>query len=169
IEDGYLAACEIRRVDLFLDDKTESERITGVSRQDLEGKQLRDADTGAAVTPGDARPHYGPPSLDDKLLIPERVAAMTRFLFGQLLATGGPEQKTIIFCARDRHADGVATAMNNLYANWCRQQGCTPVEQYAFKCTAAGSGGDYLADLRGSTRHHIIATTVDLLPTGFDV
>jgi type I site-specific restriction endonuclease len=33
---------------------------------------------------------------------------MCQDLFQYLLATGGPEQKTIIFCARDRHADDVA-------------------------------------------------------------
>jgi type I restriction enzyme R subunit len=49
--------------------------------------------------------------------MPERVAQMSRDLFDYLLATGGPEQKTIIFCARDRHADDVAAAMNNLYAH----------------------------------------------------
>jgi type I restriction enzyme R subunit len=40
-------------------------------------------------------------------------------LFSQLVAgdpARGPLQKTIIFCARDRHADAVAAAMNNLYA-----------------------------------------------------
>jgi type I restriction enzyme, R subunit len=39
---------------------------------------------------------------------------------------------------------------------------------FAFKCTAAG-GKDYLAELRGATRSHFIATTVDLLTTGVDV
>ena len=48
------------------------------------------------------------------------------------------EQKTIIFCARDRHADDVAIAMNNLYADWCRAKGRPPPTPYAFKCTAAG-------------------------------
>jgi type I restriction enzyme, R subunit len=33
---------------------------------------------------------------------------MCQDLFNYLLETGGPEQKTIIFCARDRHADDVA-------------------------------------------------------------
>lgn len=37
------------------------------------------------------------------------------------------------------------------------------------KCTAAGSGNDQLPDLRGSSRSHFIATTVDLLTTGVDV
>ena len=169
IEDGYLAACEIHRFDLFLDDQAQNERVTGVAREDLRGKRLSDADTGATVIPDDARPHYGAPDLDSSLLIPERVAAMTRFLFGQLLATGGPEQKTIIFCVRDRHADAVAVAMNNLYADWCRETGKQRLDPYAFKCTASVGGAQYLADLRGASWSHFIATTVDLLTTSVDV
>ena len=169
IKDGYLAACEIHRVDLFLDDKTENERITGVSRGDLSGKKLTDATTGETMRLEEARPHYTGADLDAKLLLPERVAAMTRFLFGQFLATGGPEQKTIIFCARDRHADAVATALNNLYADWCAEQKRPRLDPFAFKCTASVGGTQYLADLRGASRSHFIATTVDLLTTGVDV
>lgn len=47
-------------------------------------------------------------------MLPDRVLAMTQDLFKYLFDTGGPEQKTIIFCVRDRHADDVAIAMNNL-------------------------------------------------------
>jgi type I restriction enzyme R subunit len=94
---------------------------------------------------------------------------MAQDLFDQLLATGGPEQKTIIFCARDRHADDVAAAMNNLYARWCAENGQPWREPYAFKCTASVGGAQYLADLRGASRSHFIATTVDLLTTGVDV
>ena len=77
---------------------------------------------------------------------------MCRDLFEHLRDTGGPEQKTIIFCARDQHADHVAIALNNLYADWCARQGRRRAEPYAFKCTAASGGGDYLADLRGASR-----------------
>ena len=80
-----------------------------------------------------------------------------------------PEQKTIIFCARDRHADDVAVCMNNLYAKWCAENGKQRLDYYAFKCTAASSGNDQLPDLRASSRSHFIATTVDLLTTGVDV
>jgi type I restriction enzyme R subunit len=169
IEDGYLAACEILRVDLFLDRKKESERVTGVSREDLRGKTLADADTGAPLTAEQARAHYSASELDDRLLLPERVEAMTKHLFEQLLATGGPEQKTIVFCARDRHADAVAAELNNLYADWCTANGRPRLEPYAFKCTASVGGAQYLADLRGASRSHFIATTVDLLTTGVDV
>jgi type I restriction enzyme R subunit len=169
IEDGYLAACEIRRFDLFHDAKQANERETGVAREDLMGRQLTDADTGAQLTAADARDHYSASNLEDLLLIPERVAAMCRSLFDQLLSTGGPEQKTIVFCARDRHADDVAAALNNLYADWCLRSGRTRAAPFAFKCTAAAGGSEYLADLRGASRRHFIAATVDLLTTGVDV
>lgn len=169
IEDGYLAACEIIRRDIFLDDKPHDERESGIDQGDLSGKEVIDARTGERLDAIFARPHYAASSFEAQLLLPDRVAAMAQDFFDHLLATGGPEQKTIIFCARDRHADAVAIAMNNLYADWCASQGKKPSEFYAFKCTAASSGGDYLADLRGASRSHFIATTVDLLTTGVDV
>jgi len=43
------------------------------------------------------------------------------------------------------------------------------MDPYAFKCTASVGGADYIADLRGGSRHHFVATTVDLLTTGVDV
>lgn len=170
IEDGYLAACEIHRFDIFHDQKEAHERDAGISRADLMGKTLTDANTGATVSADAADDHYDAPDIEEKLLMPDRVAAMTKNLFDRLCETGGgPEQKTIIFCARDRHAEDVAIAMNNLYAEWCRKNGKSRAEPYAFKCTAASSGGDYLPDLRGASRHHFVATTVDLLTTGVDV
>ncbi len=169
IEDGYLAACEIVRRDIFLDDKPKTEQETGVERADLAGKRVTDAITGQALTGADVRPRYEASSFEDRLLLPDRVARMARDLFDHLLATGGPEQKTIIFCARDRHADDVAATMNNLYADWCAANGRSRLDPYAFKCTAAAGGGDYLPDLRGASRHHFVAATVDLLTTGVDV
>ncbi len=56
---------------------------------------------------------------------------MCTSLFEHMLERGGPEQKTIIFCARDRHADDVANEMNNLYATWCGEHNRRPVEDYA--------------------------------------
>src|SRR5690348_1513644 len=172
IDDGYLAACEIVRRDIFLDRKPESERESGLTQQDLWGKLLTDAITGEQLTLADARAQYIASTFESALLLPERVDAMCRDLFDYLRDTvgpDGPEQKTIIFCARDDHADRVATALNNLYADWCKRNGRRRVEPYAFKCTAASGGSDYLADLRGASRSHFIATTVDLLTTGVDV
>ena len=169
IEDGYLAGCEIVRRDIFLDDKPQSERVAGVDRADLTGKRLVDAVTGEPADVSWTRPHYDATSFEDRLLLPERVEEMCADLFGQLVAAGGPEQKTIVFCARDRHADDVAAALNNLYADWCAKNGKHRAEPYAFKCTASVGGAEYLADLRGASRHHFVATTVDLLTTGVDV
>ncbi len=59
--------------------------------------------------------------------------------------------------------------MNNLYADWCTGQNRPRLDPYAFKCTASVGGAQYLADLRGATRSHFIAATVDLLTTGVDV
>ncbi len=125
IEDGYLAACEIVRRDVFFDDKAQPEREPGSIRR-TQGKTLRDADTGEPLGWVTARARYDATAFEDRLLLPERVAEMSRDLFRHLLATGGPEQKTIVFCARDRHADDVAVALNNLYAQWCAAQGRPP-------------------------------------------
>lgn len=161
IEDGYLAACEIQRGRVDLDD-------TGITIDDLLALNPRDARTGQPVSAQQLRDLYDRTQYEDQILLPDRVKAMTRDLFDYLLATGGPEQKTIIFCVRDSHADAVAAEMGNLYADWCAQQGKERADAYAFKCTAAG-GSDYLGDLRGASRHHFVAATVDLLTTGVDV
>ncbi len=169
IEDGYLAACEIIRANIHLESKFSTEQETGVEAQDLQDKKLTDAMTGEIVGPAEAEKHYTAASFEDRILMPDRVKAMCRNLFDHLAARGEPEQKTIIFCVRDRHADDVAAEMNNLYAAWCEQNGRPRLDPYAFKCTAASSGSDFLPDLRGAERHHIIATTVELLTTGVDV
>ncbi len=168
IEDGYLARMELRKRDVFLNRHLESEKITGVAKSDMAGKPLTDALTGAAVSVAEARELYEAGAFETALMIPDRVSEMCGDLFAQLLETGGPKQKTIIFCAGDAHADQVAIVMNNLYAAWARANGETAAADYAFKCTAA-SGGAGLAELRGNATNHFIATTVDLLGTGVDV
>jgi type I restriction enzyme R subunit len=162
IEDGYLAACEIQKGRVNLDE-------TGITLADILARHPVDANTGQSITAAQLKALYEKTEYEDRILLPDRVLAMVQDLFKYLLETRGPEQKTIIFCVRDRHADDVAIAMNNLYAIWCRENGRTPVQDYAFKCTASVGGADYIADLRGGSRHHFIATTVELLTTGVDV
>jgi type I restriction enzyme, R subunit len=169
IEDGYLAACEIVRRDIFLDASPFPERETGLGQDDLWNATIADARTGELLTAAETRERYEASQFEARLILPERVESMAGDLFDRLLETGGPEQKTIVFCARDQHADAVAIALNNRYAAWCREQGRRPADPYAFKCTAASHGGEYLADLRGASRNHFVATTVDLLTTGVDV
>ena len=168
IEDGYLAACEVVRRDIFLDAAPDPEQVTGITAESLGTKRLSDATTGAPVDPSTLAPLYTAPRFEGQIQLPDRVDAMCDDLFQQLLATGGPEQKTIVFCARDAHAEAVAIALNNRYAAWCAETGHPRVEPYAFKCTALAET-DTLPDLRGALRHHFVATTVELLTTGVDV
>ncbi|MBM4141272.1 MAG: restriction endonuclease subunit R [Nitrospira sp.] len=162
IEDGYLPACEIVRRITDLDE-------TGVDREDIERLGATDAITGQQVISAEARSHYGATSFEDIIQLPDRVKAWCKDFFELLLQTGGPLQKTVVFCVRDTHADAVATEMNNLYAGWCAKNEHKRLEPYAFKCTAAVGGSEYISDLRGSERSHFIASTVDLITTGVDV
>jgi type I restriction enzyme R subunit len=162
IEDGYLAACEIKKGKVDLDD-------TGITIDDVLAHHPVDARTGIPVSRDQLEELYQRTDYEDRIQLPDRVLAMCADLFNYLLQTGGPEQKTVIFCVRDTHADAVAIEMNNLYAKWCTENNQSRAEPYAFKCTAAASGSDYLPDLRGSSRTHFIATTVELLTTGVDV
>lgn len=161
-DDGYLAACEIKRGRVNIDD-------TGITVEQIIARNPVDARTGQPISPDQIRDLYEATSYEDKIQLPDRVSAMCADLFKYLLDSGGPEQKTIIFCARDSHADAVAIEMNNLYAKWCRENQQELKDWYAFKCTAASSGNDQLPDFRGASRSHFIATTVDLLTTGVDV
>lgn len=161
-EDGYLALCEIIKGRVNIDD-------IGLTIDDIMAHNPKDANTGRSLTRDELRKLYEKTQFEDRILLPDRVLAMSQDLFKYLLETGGPEQKTIIFCVRDRHADEVAIALNNLYAKWCIDNGKTRKDNYAFKCTASVGGSNYISDLKGAFRSHFIATTVDLLSTGVDV
>ena len=162
IEDGYLAPCEIKQGRVSIDD------VSLVKKEVLDHKARR-VDTGQRALPNEVRDTYAARDYDARLQLPERVAAMCDDLFSYLLETGGPEQKTIIFCAADAHADRVAMRLNDLYARWCQQQGRARAEPFAFKCTALSSGNKMVDDLRGTSSAWFVATTVDLLSTGIDV
>ncbi len=161
IDDGYLAACEIKEGRVNLDD-------TGITIDDIMARNPIDAITGQPVTRDQLKAQYEAASYETQVMLPDRVEAMCRDLMKYLIDTGGPEQKTVIFCARDRHADDVAGMMNNLYVEWCNSQGKQPLDSFAFKCTSE-HGKEYLPELRGATRSHFVACTVDLLTTGVDV
>jgi type I restriction enzyme R subunit len=108
IEDGYLAPPEIFTFDLFHENQTEAERTRRVTRAELENKKLKSSATGAAITSANLKDDYSPSELDERLLLPERVATLAKHLLDQLVAHGGtPEQKTILFCASDRHAEAM--------------------------------------------------------------
>jgi len=50
--------------------------------------------------------------------------------------------------------------MNNLYAEWCAANNKPRLDYYAFKCTAESGGSDYIAHLRGGSRHHLFLAVV---------
>ena len=171
VEDGYLAPAEIEQYDIYHDDKTQSERVRGVYRADVKDKKLTNVLTGAPVTPEAVAEKTEGGSLEQKLVMPDRLNAMCEHFFERLLVTGerDPLQKTIIFCASDHHADLVTNKLNNLYASWCRENGQKRIATYAFKCMSSVDGQAEIPDFRGRQRSHIIATTKDLLTTGVNV
>src|SRR5450830_482647 len=92
IEDGYLAACEIVRRDIFLEGSPFAERETGLAQDDLWGAAIADARTGELLSVAEARERYEATSFEARVVLPDRVNATVDDLFANLLATGGPEQ-----------------------------------------------------------------------------
>ena len=165
-EDGYLAACEVIRRLVDLDKKE-------ITRQDIEQRSAFDPYTGGKINPEDIEDQYKANDYEVKLMLDDRVKAMCEDLFQHFLDTSGPLQKTIIFCARDSHANQIMIALNNIYEKWCRDQNRPPKEFYAFQCTGnpdlRPSADKLIPDFRGSKNSHFLATTVELLSTGVDI
>lgn len=162
VEDGYLAACEIRegRVRIDFDKLTVEEILT---------RNPVNYDTGLPVDEEQVRELLKKKRIHTRLMLPGFEKRRCEDLFKYLLDTGGVEQKTIIFCNSDRHADLITTTMQRIYLQWCEDNHHNRVDSYAFKCTDKGGGQELIPDFRGSSRTHFIATTVDLLTTGVDV
>ena len=171
VEDGYLAPVDIEQWDLFHDRQEQPERVRGVYRDDLDGKELTNALTGALVAKDDVSPRTEGSAIDQRLIMPDRVEKMSAHLFERLLVTGDgdPLQKTIIFCASDHHADLIANELNNLYARWCAANGRKRAATYAFKCMSSVNGQALIPIFRGRQSTHFVATTKDLLSTGVNV
>nr|ART38929.1 H451 [uncultured bacterium] len=163
-EDGYLAACEIVKHKASIDSAT-------FTKQEILAAGVRDIKTGKLLTEEDlTKDEYTGKDFDDELFIELRTPKMCADLFDLLCENGGPEQKVIIFCTREIHADRVAQHMNNLYVRWCKERGHTPKDHYAFKCMGgANNGADMIEPKRGSGERAFIACTVDLLEAGVDI
>jgi len=163
-EDGYLAACEIVKRKASIDSAT-------FTKQEILKAGVKDIKTGRPLTEADlTKETYTGKDFDDELFIELRTPKMCADLFQLLCENGGPEQKVIIFCTREIHADRVAQHMNNLYVRWCREHGLTPKDHYAFKCMGgANNGSDMIEPMRGSGERAFIACTVDLLEAGVDI
>ncbi|MGD1890849.1 MAG: DEAD/DEAH box helicase family protein [Cyclobacteriaceae bacterium] len=163
-EDGYLAACEIvkRKADIdkriFTKEEILDARVTNIKT----GRPLTEADL--------TKDTYTGKDFDDELFVEMRTPAMCEDLFQQLIENGGPEQKIIIFCNREIHADRVVMYMNNLYVQWCKQNNQPVKDDYAFKCMGGqNNGADKIEPMRGSGQRAFIACTVDLLEAGVDI
>jgi len=163
-EDGYLAACEIIKRKATIDAKvfTKAEVLAAKPTNIKTGKPITEEEL--------TKDSYTGKDFDDELFIDMRTPAMCADLFKLLCENGGPEQKVIIFCTREIHADRVAMQMNNLYAKWCRDGGHEPKDHYAFKCMGGvNNGADMVEPMRGSGERAFIACTVDLLEAGVDI
>lgn len=163
-DDGYLAACEIIKRKADIDKRV-------FTKEEILKAGVKDIRTGRPLTEADlTKDKYTGKDFDDELFIELRTPAMCEDLFALLCANGGPEQKVIIFCTREIHADRVAMRMNNLYARWCNEKGQTPKDHYAFKCMGGpNNGADMIEPMRGSGERAFIACTVDLLEAGVDI
>ncbi|MCF4980681.1 restriction endonuclease subunit R, partial [Pseudomonas gessardii] len=163
-EDGYLAACEIVKRKASIDNAT-------FTKEEILKAGVRDIKTGLPLTAEDlTKNEYTGKDFDDELFIELRTPKMCQDLFKLLCENGGPEQKVIIFCTREIHADRVAQHMNNLYVRWCKENSQTPKDHYAFKCMGgANNGSDMIEPMRGSGERAFIACTVDLLEAGVDI
>ena len=163
-EDGYLAACEIVKRKASIDNRT-------FTKAEILAARAVDIRTGRPLTEADlTKEQYTGKDFDDQLFIELRSPKMCEDLFQLLCRNGGPEQKVIIFCNREIHADRVAQYMNNLYTHWCRENKRTPKDRYAFKCMGGpNNGSDMIESMRGSGERAFIACTVDLLEAGVDI
>lgn len=163
-EDGYLAACEIVKRKASIDSAT-------FTKKEVLDAGVKDIKTGLPLTE-DAltKDEYTGKDFDDELFIDLRTPKMCADLFQLLCDNGGPEQKVIIFCTREIHADRVMQQMNNLYVRWCKANGHTPKDYYAFKCMGGpNNGADLIEPMRGSGERAFVACTVDLLEAGVDI
>ena len=163
-EDGYLAACEIVKRKASIDSRvfTKQEILDAHAINIKTGKPLTEADL--------TKDEYTGKDFDDEIFLELRAPAMCADLFKLLCQNGGPEQKVIIFCTREIHADRVAMHMNNLYAQWCIYKGKPRKDHYAFKCMGGpNNGSDMIEPMRGSGERAFIACTVDLLEAGVDI
>ncbi len=163
-DDGYLAACEVihRFVDL--------DAVT-ITKDEIKERSSHYIGSREKPKDEDLDDEYQAQKYEIKLLLDDRVDAMCQDIFDLLTQNGGAHQKTIVFCAGDNHALMVSNRLNNLYNQWCKQNGTVPKEFYAFRCTAKADADakTTIPELKGSNESHFIACTVELLSTGVDI
>ena len=151
IDDGFLANFILHKVDINLSKE-------GVNINDVLAK-------GAKVEiPSDAEPKdfYRMEEFEKRIILPDWTKAMSEHLAG-LIKTYGEMQKTIVFCVTMVHAGEVAKHLQNYFSY-------LGFPNYAIRIVSEES--DSLALLKTfqdqAQNVPVVATTVDLLSTGFD-
>ena len=164
-EDGYLAACEVNPRYIPFD----KEKIT---KQDIMNLNASILNTGKTPTEQQIKDKYTSKNFDKDIILDDRVNSMSEMVFEDLLKTGTPHQKSIIFCNSDVHASLVQFSLQKIYNNWCEENGKTKYDNFVFKCTHSETNPkpkELISDFKASKNSHFIATTVDLLSTGVDI
>ena len=162
-QDGYLAACTAGFLRANLD-------IRGLTKAEVAATRPVDPDDGEIVDEKDIAQKYDAPQFEREILLPDRVREMCRDLFDRIIhIDGGPDQKTIIFCADIDHAASVVREMQNLRAEHAEKQNQRPPENYAFQCVGESNGSRTIPDFKSNLGDFFVAATVDLLSTGVDV
>lgn len=163
-DDGYLAACEVIHRFIDLDAAT-------ITKDEIKERSSHYIGSREKPKDEDLDDEYQAQKYEIKLLLDDRMDAMCQDFFDLIIQNGNIHQKTIIFCASDTHALMVSNRLNNIYAQWCIQNGTNPKECYAFRCTAMADADakSTIPELKGSNESHFIACTVDLLTTGVDI
>ena len=87
MDDGYLAAMEVARSDVWTAGTLD--RMEGVERENLKGAAIAQATTGQAAVAEDLRERYGAGTLEQDIQLPDRVGAMCSDLFAGSLTPVG--------------------------------------------------------------------------------
>ena len=101
---------------------------------------------------------------DYNIILEDRTYEVAKEITNYLKSTGRM-QKTIVFCAKEEHAERMRIALNNLNADMCQQN-----PDYVVRITGSDDYGksklDYFISV--SSEYPVIATTSKLLSTGAD-
>jgi len=151
IDDGFLANFLLRKVKMNLD---------------KEGIKIEDAiRKGAKIEmPAEAEPNdfYKMEQFEKEIILPDRTKKMVEHL-ASLLKTYGEMQKTIVFCVTMDHANEVAKHLQNHFSY-------LGYPNYAVRIVSEESDSMSLLKTFQDQAQDVpvVATTVDLLSTGFD-
>lgn len=167
IEDGYLPACQIISKDVFFEKKDEKSET--LEKQDLSNKEISDFNTGEILSIEDTKENYKANSFEKDIALIDRVKLMCKDLFFELQKRDSLNEKTIVFCVRDNHSEFVTREINNLYAQYAKENSLNLIDNFAFNCTTESGGKDFLPDFKSSKNNYFIACTCDLLSTGVDI